>query len=135
MRYWGGTIGGIPLLDGADIAGFELTGADAFVAERTGNSLHAASGFLHTQYEDYLYGKPLSLKFIHIPKTLASSLLGLLTPLLNTGGVVPCSFTDGWQLIEGDFKPHVPDWYRRGLPDGDYINDFELNLIMPGTTP
>lgn len=134
-RYWSGTIGGVPLLDGSDAAGFELTGAEAFETQVTGNSIQGASGFLHTQYGDYVYGKPLELAFLHIPKTLATSVLAVLKPLLLTEGVVACTFTDGWQNIAGDFKPNVPNWYSRGNPDGDYINDFRLRIITPGVAP
>lgn len=131
-RFWSGEIAGIPLLDGGEDAGFDLTGAERFEYLVTGNSVRGASGFLHTQYGDYINGKPLDIAFIHIPQALATTLLAALKPLLLTEGVVPCTFTDGWQIITDDFKPNVPNWFSRGNPDGDFINDFVLRLITPG---
>lgn len=135
-RYWSGSIEGIDLEDvGGDVAGFEVTGAEAFEYEHTGNSVQAATGFLHTQYEAFLYGKPLELKFLHIPQSLATTLLTALKATLPGGTTVTCSFTDGFQTIAGEFKPNVPAWYQRGNPDGAYIEDFIIRLIMPGVAP
>lgn len=135
-RYWSGTIGGIDLEDGVgSVAGFEVAGAAAFEYAVTGNSVPAATGLLHTQYAPFTHGKPLELSFLHIPQSLATSLLTALKATLPTGGSVECSFTDGFQTIEGMFKPNVPAWYERGNPDGDYINDFVLRLVYTGVAP
>lgn len=132
-RYWSGVIAGINLTEvGGDVAGFELDNAAAFIYTRTGNTVQGASGFPHTQYAPFDLGKPLGIRFIHAPKTLLTALRNALIPLLTSGGSVACSFTDGYDSISGMFKPNVPTWYSRGVPDGDYINDAVVNLIKTG---
>lgn len=128
-RYWSGSIASIPLVDGAATAGFELTGADAFEYMVTGNTVQSLNGNPQTQYADFTNGKPLELRFLHIPQALLTSLLTALKATLPGGTVVACSFTDGFQTIAGNFKPNVPSWYERGLPDGSYINDAVFRLI------
>lgn len=132
-RYWGGSIGAVNLLDGSDTAGFELDGAEAFEANYTGNSVVSASGArVHTQYEALGATRVLEIRFLHIPKTLLTSLLTELKALLPGGGSVSCTFTDGYQTINRSFKPNVPNWYKRGQPDGAYIKDAVITLIETG---
>lgn len=133
-RFWSGEIGGIELLDlDGEVAGFELAGAGAFkdAAFWTGNTTPGARGYPHTQYIQNLYNKTIELRFIHIPQTLAAALEALLIPLIPSGSGVICSFTDGFDTITGTFKPKMPtsQFIERGLPDGDYINDYILRLI------
>lgn len=129
-RFWAGTIGGVELLDtDGEVAGFELSGAGAFVSNWTGSTRPGILGNPQTQYSEIIYNKSLELKFLHCPQTLAQNLLDLLTPLIPSGSGVLCEFTDGFQTIEGTFKPSVPSWYERGNPDGDYLNDFVLRLV------
>lgn len=138
MRYWSGIIGGVELLDGADVAGFELTGAGAFDSTSrsldnwTGNTRPGLLGNPHTQYAQIEEGRVLEIAFLHCPKTLLTELMELLIPLIPTGLGVDCSFTDGYQTITRKFKPNVPNWFDRGLPDGDYINDCKIRLIEIG---
>lgn len=134
MRYWSGVIDDIPLEDGAaNIAAFDLTGAGGFeMGDTTGNSVPSINGTLQTQYADAGEGKLLELKFLHIPKVLLTALLASLTATLPAGDSVVCSFTDGYQTIAGNFKPNVPNWYERGLPDGDYIQDAVIRLAYTG---
>lgn len=131
-RYWSGQIGDIELLDldGA-VAGFELQGAGAFKSNWTGNTTPGVRGFPHTQYNEIFYNKSLELKFLHIPQTLALALEALLLPLIPSGLGVVCSFTDDFDTINGTFKPKMPlsQFIERGLPDGDYINDYILRLV------
>lgn len=127
-RYWSGSIASIPLEDGSgNVAGFDLTGAEAFAYVLTGNSVPSANGKVVTQYAAFLYGKPIEIKFLHVPQALLNSLLTALKADLTAG--VACSFTDGFQTIAGNFKPNVPAWYTRGLPDGNFIQDAVLRII------
>lgn len=128
QRHWSGQIGAIPLVDGTEDAGFELDGAAAFLASWTGSSQRAFSGFKHTQYALYSYGKDIEIRFIHAPAALWDSLLDLLIPLMPSGAGVVCTFQDGNQTITGTFKPNPPSWFDRGQPDGDYIKDAVLRL-------
>ena len=131
-RYWSGNIGGIDLLDlDNSVAGFELTGAGAFVSNWTGNTRPGMLGNPQTQYSVISGNKTLELKFLHIPQVLAQALLDLLLPVIPSGGTVICEFTDGFQTITGAFAPKMPlsQFYERGLPDGDYLNDFILRLV------
>jgi hypothetical protein len=132
QRYWTGTIGGIELVDGADPAGFELTGAEAFdVGDVTGSITPAADGYPHGIYTVRdLYGLELEVKFLHAPQTLLRALLELFKADVKVGRA--CSFLDGFQTINASFKPNVPGWYQRGEPDGDYIKDAVLRLICTG---
>ncbi len=133
MRYWSGTIAAIPLEDGVgNVAGFDLQGAAAFEMTVTGNSVPSINGTLQTQYADAGEGKIIELHFIHITKTLLTALVTALKATLPAGSSVTCSFTDGYQTITGHFKPNVPNWYERGLPDGDYIQDAIIRLAYTG---
>lgn len=132
-RFWGGTIGAIPLIDtDGETAGFELTGAAAFVSAFTGQMISGASGFQHKQVVALTAGQVIELSFLHIPATLLQSLITLLTPLIPLSTGVACSFTDGFQTVSGSFTPALPNWYSRGNPDGDYINDAIIRLIKIG---
>ncbi len=131
-RFWAGTIGGVELLDGEEVAGFELTGAGAFVNTWTGNTRPGLLGNPHTQYAELNKGRVLELKFIHAPQDLVTALYAVLVPIIPGGTSVECEFLDGFQTIARSFKPHVPSWVERGNPDGDYINDFILRLIETG---
>lgn len=135
-RFWSGTIGGVALVEvGGDVAGFDLIGAENFEATYTGNSVLSANGHVHTQYSILNAGHVLEIKFLHVPKTLLTSLLTALKATLPSGSSVACSFTDGYQTIPGMFKPHVPLWYERGSPDGNYIKDAVIRLIYTGLIP
>lgn len=130
QRYWSGEIGANPLEDGSgNPAAFTLTGAAAFTQEFTGNSVPAASGLPQTQYVPFTVGKPVELSFLHIPATLLDAVISELSALLPGGGSVACTFEDGIQEIEGNFKPNVPNWITRGEPDGDYVKDAVIRLI------
>lgn len=132
-RYWSGTVGGIDLEEvNGDIAGFQIEGAEAFEYNTTGNSQQAITGFVHTQYAPFLYGKPLVITFLHAPQTLFRALIELLEATLPSGASVECTFTDGFQTINKMFKPNVPNWLSRGNPDGAYINDAVIRLISTG---
>lgn len=132
-RYWSGIIDGIPLEDSPGIAaGFELAGAEAFDSgDETGNTIRGATGFPHTFYApSILAGNVLELRFLHCPASLLRDVIDRLKEDLSAGR--PCSFWDGFQTIEGSFKPDVPGWYTRGNPDGAYINDAVIRLICLG---
>lgn len=132
-RYWSGTIGGVDLEEaGGAVAGFEFNGAEAFESDTTGNTLPSINGNPQTQYADNENGKVIEVRFLHVPQALLTSVLAVLTPLLPLGTSVACSFTDEYQTITGQFKPHVPQWYERGNPDGAFINDAVLRLIKTG---
>lgn len=133
-RYWTGTINGIPLEESAgNPAGFDVAGAEAFESAYTGNIVAAADGYPHTQTVVLqAYGKVLEIKFLHIPGTLLRTLLTSLTATLPGGGSFACTFADGFQTITGQFKPALPDWYKRGEVDGNYIKDAVLRLISTG---
>lgn len=132
-RYWRGTIDSIALEEGSgNVCGFNLDGAEAFAYIVTGSSIQAATGLVHTQYAPFLYGKPLEIHFLHIPQALLNTLLTALKATLPGGTSVACSFTDDFQTITGQFKPNVPQWYKRGEPDGAYIQDAILRLIYTG---
>lgn len=131
-RYWQGIIDGIALEDGADPAGFELSGAEAFdTGDLTGSITPAADGYPHGIYTlREVYGLPLELRFLHAPKVLLRSVVDRLKEDITIGRA--CSFWDGFQTITASFKPNAPAWYERGEPDGDYIRDAILRLISTG---
>lgn len=132
-RYWGGTIDGIPLLDGADVAGFELIGAEAFdMGAVTSNFTRAADGYPHELSTPlYLYGHELELRFLHAPASLLRALVDAIKARKAVGEGFACTFSDGFQTIEANFKAST-EWFSRGEPDGDYIKDAVLRLISIG---
>jgi hypothetical protein len=131
-RYFSGTIDGIELkdLDGED-AGFTLTGVEAFdMGEITGTFNIAADGTPHEIQTPLLpEGNELELTFLHCPATLLRAVLEAIKARIATGESFPCAFEDGFQLVNQNFKARTPNWYSRGEPDGDYINDAVLRLI------
>jgi hypothetical protein len=131
QRYWSGTIGGIALLDiSGDVAGFTVQGAAPFESTLSGNTVQGASGFPHTQYSPLDGGSILEITFLHVPAVLLRDLLTLFNSDLTA--YITCHFEDGFQSIDGDFKPNVPAWYDRGNPDGDYIENAIIRLIKNG---
>jgi hypothetical protein len=135
QRYWSGTIDGTPLVDGADVAGFELTGAEAFESSGYASSITVAmDGYPHKlRVPLQLYGLPLEIKFIHAPATLLREIVDKLKNRDALGQDFRATFADGFQTLNNLlFTTNGSEWYSRGNPDGAYINDAVIRLICRG---
>lgn len=133
-RYWAGEIDGIPLKDGAEDAGFQIKGAEAFdMGGRTGSSIPNALGVPQFQYIPVgVAGNRLEVSFLHVPAPLLRDVLEAIKVRIGAGEAFPCTFADGFQIIDANFKADLPQWYSRGEPDGGYVKDAVIKLISTG---
>lgn len=129
-RYWTGTIDGTELLDGADAAGFNLTGAGVFdYGGVVRASSPAVSGVPLDMYVELpVGGHTIELSFLHVPAALFREVVDKIKVRAAAGEAFPCAFADGFQTIALNFKEAPGLWYDRGEPDGDYLKDAVLRL-------